>query len=156
MTGMENNADHVWMSCYAPLLAKEGNEQWRPDLIWFDNLSVYGTPSYYVQKLFSRNYGDTLLESSCDDEDIYVSVTMDSSDLYIKIVNVSGQEKALELDTIGGRIDDDATAAVIVADPDDENSIDEPHNVVPLYKEEHYESGDSIAVPGYGIVVIKI
>lgn len=156
MTGMENNADHVWMSCYAPLLAKEGCEQWRPDLIWFDNLSVYGTPSYYVQKLFSLNYGDTLVESSCDDEDIHVSVTTDNDGLYIKIVNVSAQDKLLELDTVGGRIDDDVSVAVLSAELEAQNSIESPHNVVPLYKEEHYESGNNIPVPGYSILVIKI
>lgn len=156
MTGMENNADHVWMSCYAPLLAKEGSEQWRPDLIWFDNLSAYGTPSYYVQKLFAGNYGDTLIESSCNEKDVYVSVTTDNDGLYIKIVNVSSEERVLELETIGGRIDDDASVSVMTAEPEAQNSIENPHNVVPIYREVHYETGESIEVPGRGIVVIKI
>ena len=41
MTGMERNADLVTMTCYAPLFGHEDAWQWRPDLIWFDNLTVY-------------------------------------------------------------------------------------------------------------------
>jgi alpha-L-arabinofuranosidase len=61
MTGLWRNADVVRMACYAPLLAKEGSTQWRPDLIWFDNTRVYGTPSYHVQRLFSCNRPDEVL-----------------------------------------------------------------------------------------------
>ncbi len=61
MTGLERNADVVVMSSYAPLFAHMDAWQWTPDLIWCDNLSVYGTPSYYVQQLFSRNRGDVVL-----------------------------------------------------------------------------------------------
>ena len=49
------------MACYAPLLAREGFTQWRPDLIWFDSTRAYGTPSYHVQKLFGRNRPDEVL-----------------------------------------------------------------------------------------------
>ncbi len=41
------------MSSYAPLFGHEEAWQWRPNLIWFDNLSAYATPNYYVQQLFS-------------------------------------------------------------------------------------------------------
>jgi len=61
MTGLERNADIVVMSCYAPLFAHVDAWQWVPSLLWFDNLRVYGTPNYYVQKLFSENRGDVVL-----------------------------------------------------------------------------------------------
>ncbi|HTX65083.1 MAG TPA: alpha-L-arabinofuranosidase C-terminal domain-containing protein, partial [Opitutaceae bacterium] len=61
MTGLVRNSDVVAMSSYAPLFAKAGAFQWRPDLIWFDNTRVYGSPSYYVQELFSRNRPDAVL-----------------------------------------------------------------------------------------------
>jgi flagellar biosynthetic protein FliQ len=38
--------------------------QWTPNLIWFDNLRSFGTPSYYVQQLFSANRGTRLLPDS--------------------------------------------------------------------------------------------
>jgi alpha-L-arabinofuranosidase len=67
MTGLERNSDVVVMSSYAPLLGHEEAWQWRPNLIWFDNLNVYATPSYYVQQLFSRHRGDVVLPVTLSD-----------------------------------------------------------------------------------------
>jgi alpha-L-arabinofuranosidase len=64
MTGMERNADIVAMACYAPLFANVNGIQWHPDLIYYDNSRSFGTPSYYVQKLFSENRGDAILPTS--------------------------------------------------------------------------------------------
>src|SRR5699024_4346219 len=61
MTGLERNADVVVMASYAPLMAHVDGWQWTPDLIWADNLTSYGTPNYYVQKLFSTNKGTHVL-----------------------------------------------------------------------------------------------
>lgn len=61
MTGFERNSDVVRMAAYAPLFNKIGSTQWNVDLIWFDNAAAFGTPSYYVQKLFMNNLPDTLL-----------------------------------------------------------------------------------------------
>ncbi len=64
MTGLERNADVVVMSSYAPLFGHEELWQWRPNLIWFDNLRSYGTPNYYVQQLFSTHRGDLVQQVS--------------------------------------------------------------------------------------------
>lgn len=64
MTGMERNSDHVVMSSYAPLFANVNLKSWNPDLIYFDSSKVYGTPSYYVQKLFSQNRATDIVKSS--------------------------------------------------------------------------------------------
>ncbi len=61
MTGLERNADIVSMASYAPLFANLNNKNWNPDLIYFNGSQVYGTPSYYVQQLFSANRGDEVL-----------------------------------------------------------------------------------------------
>lgn len=61
LTGIERNSDVVTMSAYAPLMAHEEAWQWRPNLIWFDNLRSCGTPNYYVQQLFSLHRGDVVL-----------------------------------------------------------------------------------------------
>lgn len=61
LTGLERNSDVVTMSAYAPLFGHEEAWQWRPNLIWFDNLSSYATPNYYVQQLFSLHRGDVVL-----------------------------------------------------------------------------------------------
>lgn len=61
MTALERNAHAVGLACYAPLLCNADYVNWRPDLIWFNNHQVYGTPNYYVQKLFMHHQGDQLL-----------------------------------------------------------------------------------------------
>ncbi len=61
MTGLERNADIVNMATYAPLLAHTEGWQWRPDLIWFDNLNVMKTCSYHVQQLYSVNKGTDVI-----------------------------------------------------------------------------------------------
>lgn len=57
MQGCENNSEAVRMMSYAPIFTHEDNFNWRPDMIRFNSSVSYGTPSYYVQKLFSNNIG---------------------------------------------------------------------------------------------------
>lgn len=57
LTSVERNADVVAMTSYAPLLAKEGHTQWKPDMIFFNNDSVKVTPDYHVQKMYGNNSG---------------------------------------------------------------------------------------------------
>ena len=61
MTGLERNADIVTMATYAPLFAHIKGWQWRPDMIWFDNLTSVKSANYYVQQLYSQNKGTNLL-----------------------------------------------------------------------------------------------
>ncbi len=64
MTGMERNSDVVELASYAPLFANVNGTQWHPDLIYYDGSRSFGTPSYYVQQMFSRNRGDTILPTT--------------------------------------------------------------------------------------------
>ncbi len=68
MTGLERNSDVVKMASYAPLFGNLISRQWNPDLIYFNNNTVYGSINYYVQKMFAGNVGDytvtSLLETS--------------------------------------------------------------------------------------------
>ncbi len=64
MLGMENNADIVRMSSYAPLFVNENGIQWRPDMIRFNSSKSFGTPSYWVQQLFPTHIGNRLVK--CD------------------------------------------------------------------------------------------
>ena len=63
LTGLERNADLVIMSCYAPLFVNlnPGGQQWATDLIGYDTQTAFGSPSYYVQKMFYNNRGDVVL-----------------------------------------------------------------------------------------------
>lgn len=66
MTSYEQNSDVVRLAATAPLFNKERDDslyRWTPDVIWFDNDSVWFTPTYYVQSLFPSNLGDELLRT---------------------------------------------------------------------------------------------
>ena len=64
LTGIERNSDVIELASYAPLLSNVDYVNWTPDLIWFDNDQLYGSPSYHVQKLFSTNVGARIQPST--------------------------------------------------------------------------------------------
>ena len=68
LTGLERNADVIVMNCYAPLFVNvnPGGRQWAVNLIGYDALTSFGSPSYYVQKMFSNNRGDVVLPATFD------------------------------------------------------------------------------------------
>jgi alpha-L-arabinofuranosidase len=66
MTGLERNGDIVRMAAYAPLFGNLTATHWSPNLIWYNNHQVTGSINYYVQKLFMRNQGTTLLHATLD------------------------------------------------------------------------------------------
>jgi alpha-N-arabinofuranosidase len=68
LTGLERNADVILMNCYAPLFVNvnPGGRQWAVDLIGYNALRSFVSPSYYVQKMFSNNRGDVVLPAKFD------------------------------------------------------------------------------------------
>jgi alpha-N-arabinofuranosidase len=68
LTGLERNADVTLMNCYAPLFVNvnPGGRQWAVNLIGYDALTSFASPSYYVQKMFSNNRGDVVLPAKFD------------------------------------------------------------------------------------------
>ena len=109
MTGLERNADIVRMCSYAPLLAHVDAWQWRPDLIWFDNLRSTATPNYYVQQLYSLNKGTNTVPALLDGkplsgkDSLYVSAVIDSvnSELIVKLVNAGEKTESFDLNLSG-------------------------------------------------------
>jgi len=127
LTGVERNADVVVLTSYAPLFARIGYVQWSPDMIWFDDKSAYGTPSYYVQKLFATCTGDNVVNSALDGgeaEGIFHVVSEDEKYLYIKVVNTSEEEKCVTTSLTG-----EAKQITITGDWYEANSIAEPRKV---------------------------
>ncbi|MES1228044.1 MAG: alpha-L-arabinofuranosidase C-terminal domain-containing protein, partial [Armatimonadota bacterium] len=66
LMGLERNSDLVVMEGYAPLMVNvnPGAWQWVSNLIGFDSLRSFGSPSYYVQTMFAQNTGDEVLPLS--------------------------------------------------------------------------------------------
>ena len=87
------------MASYAPLFAHVDGWQWTPDMIWVDDLHVYGTPNYYVQKMYSLYKGTGVVGISMNNkvvagqDSLYASAVVDSktNELILKVVNASNQ-----------------------------------------------------------------
>jgi len=159
---MEKNSDIVVMNCYAPLLVNvsAGARQWRPNLIGYDALRVYGSPSYYAIKMFGTHVGDEILKAVATDTGVLVSATRDSRSgtIYVKLVNPADAEAPVELALQGGRtFAPTATALTLAADRAATNSIDAPATVVPVTsKVEGVKPGFTYNVPAHGIVVLTL
>jgi alpha-L-arabinofuranosidase len=144
MTGLERNADIVRMASYAPLFAHVEAWQWRPDLIWFDNLRTVGTPNYYVQKLFATNKGTQVVpllykgDILAGKDGLYASAVIDapSKKLLLKIVNTSAAPIQLEIQLEGAAAAKGQAVQQILSAPDraDFNTLESPGKVVPIEK----------------------
>ncbi len=105
MTGLERNADVVHMATYAPLFAHVDGWQWRPDLIWFDNLSSVRSVNYYVQQLYGMNKGTNVLSLTENgrpvegNDGLYASAVYDKSQntYIVKVANTSNEAKNISL-----------------------------------------------------------
>ena len=145
MTGLERNADVVSMASYAPLFAHIDGWQWTPDLIWVNNLQSYGTPDYYVQKLFSTNKGTKVVpitlnnEAIAGQDSLYATAAIDepTNELVIKIVNASDKQQRNSISIEG--IKSIATKAKQIVLKSDGlfqvNSFEKPTNIAPQESE---------------------
>lgn len=165
MTGMERNSDLIIMSCYAPLFVNVNTQtatapkawQWDSDLIGYNALSSYGSPSYYVQKLFSQYLGNKIVPITGENipeqnrplsrrdsiekttpkpvPTIFYSASKDAKTgiVYLKLVNTAGKEQPVQIDLSGiTSVGADATAIVIKGDnPEDTNSITNQVKIIP-------------------------
>lgn len=109
MTGLERNADVVPLSTYAPLFAHVEAWQWRPDLIWFDNLRVMKTPNYYVQQLYSHHAGTRVVpflragKPLTGELSLYATAALDerTNELILKVVNTGIQARQAQIQLHG-------------------------------------------------------
>ena len=165
MTGIERNADLVRMTSYAPLMAHTEGWQWKTDLIWFNNLSSYGTPSYYVQKMYGQNPGTHLLktlvngEKAVGQENIYASSVYDenSKEILIKLVNTSESERAVQVNIKGFSFTPKVTAETLAYDDlNAVNSIDSPEKISTDIQELYWNTKtNSINLPAMSFRILK-
>lgn len=166
MTGMERNSDLVIMSCYAPLFVNVNTAtatapkawQWDSDLIGYNALNSFGSPSYYVQKLFSQYLGNKIIPVTAENipvqprpmskrdsmenkvlkpvPTVFYSATLDEKTgvIYLKLVNTLGKKQPVEINLNGiGKLLPAAEMYVIKGDKaDDTNTITEPGKILPV------------------------
>ena len=138
MTGLERNADVVVMSSYAPTFAHVEGWQWRPDLIWFDNLRVMKTCSYWVQWLYGNNRGDRAIPLTLDGKPVVnadglnatAAIDDATGDIIVKMANVSPYSQVVRFLLPAGVKAAERTT-LHSDNPVAENTLDAPETVVP-------------------------
>ncbi len=140
MTTLERNADMVEMATYAPMLAHVEGWQWRPDLIWFDNLRVARSCSYYVQAMYARNRGTHVLPVSQSEiapkgkDGIFSSAVWDEDrqTYIVKVINTTNEAQPVCLEMAGtkrlGRVE---TLTLDCSRYELENTVENPNAIVP-------------------------
>jgi alpha-N-arabinofuranosidase len=167
MTGLERNADVVTLASYAPLFAHVEGWQWTPDLIWFDNLRSYGTPNYYVQKMYGTNKGTEVVPITMNNavmagaDSLYATACVDkvTNELIIKLVNAGRkpQTKSLQLDGVKSL---NTMAKMTVLQSDDlekVNSLDDPMAISPKDSQLAVKNKKlSLSLAPYSFSVIRV
>jgi len=147
MTGLERNSDIVEMACYAPLLVNvnPGGRQWSLNLIGYDALNAFGSPSYYAQKMFAENLGDrtvpltlsgvpTQTQGEKSLPALFASATRDTKTgaIFIKLVNALPMAQEVAFDLQGGTVRSEGKMTVLSGDLKAMNTIEEPTKVAPV------------------------
>jgi alpha-L-arabinofuranosidase len=105
LTGIERNSDVVRLATYAPLFAHYNAWQWKPNMIWFDNVNVIKSANYYVQQLYRQYQGTHVMEVKWNNQNvigqkgIYASVVTDkiTNKLIVKLVNINKRATEIEI-----------------------------------------------------------
>ena len=140
MTGMERNSDIVIMASYAPLFVNvnPGGMQWATDLIGYNALSSYGSPSYWAQVLFGSYLGTEVVASTLINGGprVYASVTRNEKlhKLFVKVVNASSETLPLGIALSGvAKVGPEAKVITLSGKtPNATNSIANPKAVIPV------------------------
>ncbi len=184
LVSLERNADVVLMAAYAPLLAnvsqvmghsRDKSMQWAVNMIGYDALKSYGTPSYYVQKMFAEHLGDVVLESSgsavpqwtSGDNKTFPSlhwvatrkdVAGKGSRIQLKLASRAATAQPVRVQITGlKKLAPSGTLTVLSsADPEAGNSLDEPTRVAPKTQPFKGIARDfTLTLPAYSVAVLE-
>ncbi|GAB2286653.1 hypothetical protein Dimus_021049 [Dionaea muscipula] len=154
LIGIERNSDVVEMASYAPLFARVGSTQWKPDAIFFNSSESYGIPSYWMQTFFIESNGAKLLNTNvrASAQAIYNGNVLantraiissairyvnkeDDKKNYIRIKVVNFQDKPCDMRITLKGVNPHAIKGrkrtVLSGRASDQNSLDNPNKVVP-------------------------
>ena len=143
LTGVERNADVVEMATYAPLFAHVEGWQWRPDMIWYDNLTSFRSCSYQVQQMYSTTKGTNVVSllmngkpvaGNSDQDGLFASANFDrKAGCYnVKIVNTGNKAQSVTLNLKGMKGEHTGKLITFHADDmDGENTLTDPNKYEP-------------------------
>ena len=174
MTCMERNSDICIMSCYAPLFVnvEPGGMQWASDLIGYDVLNAYGSPSYWAQVMFSKYLGDRIvpveatnlpkqkLDRNDEANAVFYTATTDAKTgkTYLKLVNAVGDAQKLSIKLDGVKKVKSKAKKIELKSPrpEDTNSIDNPRNIIPRESTQKVGKQFPITLAPYSITVLVL
>ncbi len=165
MTSMERNSDLIEIASYAPLLTNvnPGGMQWSTDLIGYDALSSYGSPSYYAQCLFAAHIGNGTPHSTISGAGarFFYSATVSSGDhvLHLKLVNASNVDQSIAVSFAGLAAGKHVAQinTLHAASFEATNSITSPEAILPVASSSAFKDAEFHEVVGkFTIQVIDI
>jgi len=185
MTGMERNSDIVVMSCYAPLFVNvnPGAMQWKSDLIGYNTLNSYGSPSYYAQVMFNNYKGDHVVPMTGSDiptqmqqlsnkdldrgikakelPAVFYVATKDNKTgtIYLNFVNTQSTPQQVKIDLEGAnKVNKNGSLIVLKANNREEtNSITDPEKIIPVKENINGLAKEFVRTfPAYSISILQI
>ncbi len=167
MTSMERNSDLIKIASYAPLLVNvsPGAMQWPTDLIGYDALTSYGSPSYYAQCMFGAHMGDVQPMSELTGVDAHArffysaTVSSDTHVLHLKLVNATTMAQPMEiaLKGVGAGAHEVKMISLYGATFEATNTITDPMAIHPVDSVLRF-TGEKLkhTVPAYTIEVVDV
>ena len=164
MTGLERNADVVYQATYAPLFAHVEGWQWKPDLIWFDNLTSTRSANWYVQMLYGTNKGTNVLRLTEDGKPVegkdglYASAVCDkdTKQYIVKVANSADKAQQVVITMKGLKTVGAVKAIILSGDTKMENLVGRPETIHPVEKQLQGNGNQiSFDVPAKGFMVLR-
>ncbi|KAJ1392385.1 Glycosyl hydrolase, all-beta [Sesbania bispinosa] len=156
--------DIVHMVSYAPLFVNSNDRKWTPDAIVFDSHQHYGTPSYWLQQIFTESSGATLLNSTLQTSSSTIvasAIEFNSSQdgknyLRVKVVNFGNETENFRISINGlhSEVQQFGSTKIVLTSSNvmDENSFSEPKKIVPQRVSLENASTDmKVVLPPYSV-----
>ena len=162
MLGCEKNSERMWWTGYGNYAGLAGHGNFGPCIVWNDAVTNFATPSYYAQKmLFTDNAGTRVLPFTQNTTNCYWSASLDTevgkNDVLLKVVNKSSAPQSVRITLKGdGRVNPLAHSTVLTGTLDAENSLANPHYVVPSSGTFTAGSRFDYSFPSYSITVLRL
>ncbi len=169
MTGLERNSDIVRLATYAPLFAHVDGWQWKPDMIWYDNMRLVKSANYYVQQLYGNYHGSSVIASMIDGKpitgqhNIFASASIDEkkNELFIKVAFLGEQKQKININiaNIPSTANFDVKHIMLKGPLNEENTLDEPLKIAPietLIKRSKQELTIDLIPKSFNVFIIKL
>jgi hypothetical protein len=162
MLGCEKNSERMSWTGYGNFGSIVGHGDFGANLLWFDAVSCYGNPGYYMHTtLFGNNHGTRILPFTSNASHTYFSTSVDNAsgknDILVKAVNKTDNPEAVDI-TLSGVSDlsSDGHFTMITAANDAANSVTNPRNVYPATGAFAAGSSFEYSFPARSMTVLRI